>query len=50
MVRPFNAFATTLLIVGSGSVFVASGMDLAVTGMITPSACDPLISAGGVAD
>ncbi|QOQ73513.1 DUF1120 domain-containing protein [Pseudomonas poae] len=50
MARPLITLAATLIIMGAGSVFAASSTDLAVTGLITPSACVPTLSQGGVAD
>lgn len=50
MARPLSTLAATLMIMGAGSVFAASSTDLAVTGLITPSACVPTLSQGGVAD
>ncbi|MBH3367984.1 DUF1120 domain-containing protein [Pseudomonas carnis] len=39
-----------LLLVMTSSVFAASSVDLTVKGLITPSACTPSLSQGGVAD
>ncbi|MFL1504653.1 DUF1120 domain-containing protein [Pseudomonas sp. S191] len=50
MIRPFSALATTLLIIGAGPVFAASSIDLTVQGLITPSACAPSLSSGGIVD
>lgn len=41
---------TTLLLTGAGSVMAASSVDLSVRGLITPSACEPALSSGGVYD
>ena len=40
----------TLLLAGSASAFAASSVDLTVTGLITPSACEPTLSNGGTVD
>ncbi|WP_263487802.1 DUF1120 domain-containing protein [Pseudomonas sp. REP124] len=39
-----------MLLAGSASAFAASSVDLTVTGMITPSACEPTLSQGGLVD
>jgi hypothetical protein len=39
-----------LLAAGSSAAFAASSVDLSVKGVITPSACVPTLSAGGVYD
>ncbi len=41
---------TSLLLVGAGNAMAASSVDLSVRGMITPSACEPSLSSGGVYD
>ncbi|MFL1504654.1 DUF1120 domain-containing protein [Pseudomonas sp. O64] len=50
MTRPFSTLAATLLMIGAGTVFAASSVDLTVKGLITPSACTPMLSQGGMAD
>ncbi|MBZ9781425.1 DUF1120 domain-containing protein [Pseudomonas sp. REP124] len=45
-----SCIATALLILGSTNVNAASSTDLSVTGKITPSACVPQLSNGGVVD
>ncbi|WP_448652832.1 DUF1120 domain-containing protein [Pseudomonas fluorescens] len=50
MIRPLASLAATLLFIGTSSVFAASSVDLTVKGLITPSACTPSLSQGGVAD
>ncbi|OPA93828.1 hypothetical protein BFW86_04550 [Pseudomonas fluorescens] len=42
--------AAVLLLAGASTVFAASSVDLSVTGSITPSACTPELSNGGVVD
>lgn len=44
------ALASTLLIAGTSSAYAASTVDLAVKGIITPNACTPTLSGGGVID
>lgn len=39
-----------LLLAMTSSVFAASSVDLTVKGLITPSACTPILAQGGVAD
>jgi type 1 fimbria pilin len=52
VIAPMNLFVTraALLLVFTPAVFAASNTDLTVKGSITPSACAPLISGGGVVD
>ena len=50
MARPLITLVATLLIIGAGPVFADSSTDLGVTGVITPGACKPALSQGGVAD
>jgi hypothetical protein len=47
-----NAFASRLLLtlLFAPSAFAASSTDMTVKGVIVPSACEPLISGGGVVD
>ncbi len=42
--------AASLLLAGASNAFAASSADLTVTGLITPSACTPGLSNGGVVD
>ncbi len=44
------AVASALLITGTAPVFAASTVDLTVKGIITPNACTPVLSGGGVID
>lgn len=44
------ALTGALLITGTTSVFAASTVDLTVKGIITPNACTPVLSGGGVID
>ncbi|MGX5796834.1 DUF1120 domain-containing protein [Pseudomonas sp. E2-15] len=46
----FALLSTTLLVTGASSVFAASSIDLTVQGLITPSACAPNLSSGGIID
>lgn len=39
-----------LLLTMTGAVFAASSIDLTVKGLITPSACSPSLSSGGIID
>jgi type 1 fimbria pilin len=39
-----------VLLASAGNAIAASSVDLTVKGSITPSACTPLLSSGGVAD
>lgn len=48
--KTLNALFATLLITGAGSAFAASSVDLTVKGLITPSACEPILSGGGNVD
>ncbi|MGY2259738.1 DUF1120 domain-containing protein [Pseudomonas sp. SDO55104_S430] len=50
MKTTFNTLFGAMLLAGSASAFAASSVDLTVTGMITPSACEPTLSRGGVVD
>lgn len=40
----------TLVLSGAGNAMAASSVDLTVRGLITPSACEPTLSSGGVYD
>ncbi|KAF1028746.1 MAG: Protein GltF [Pseudomonas sp.] len=46
----FKPLIACLLLTGSATVFAASSVDLTVTGLITPSACEPTLSNGGTVD
>ncbi|MGU9855970.1 DUF1120 domain-containing protein [Pseudomonas sp. LF245] len=48
--KTLNALFATLLLTGAGTALAASSVDLTVRGLITPSACEPTLSNGGVAD
>lgn len=52
VIAPMNLFVTraALLLLFTPAVFAASNTDLTVKGSITPSACAPLISGGGMID
>ena len=50
MNKPLVLLSTALLLTTASSAFAASSVDLTVKGLITPSACTPLISGGGVVD
>lgn len=50
MNAPCTLLTTALLLTGASSVFAASSVDLTVKGLITPSACTPSLSSGGVID
>ena len=50
MNKTLNSLFATLLITGAGNAMAASSVDLTVKGLITPSACEPSLSNGGVAD
>ena len=45
-----KALATALLISASAAAMAASSVDLSVKGVITPNACTPSLSGGGVVD
>jgi hypothetical protein len=49
MNKSLNILCTALLLTGASSAF-ASSTDLTVTGIITPAACTPSLSGGGVVD
>ncbi|WP_122802093.1 DUF1120 domain-containing protein, partial [Pseudomonas viridiflava] len=44
------AVASALLITGTAPAFAASTVDLTVKGIITPNACTPGLSSGGIID
>lgn len=46
----FTTLTGALLLAVSGGAFAASSVDLSVKGMITPSACTPSLSSGGLVD
>lgn len=50
MNKSLNTLFAALLIASAGNVMAASSVDLTVKGLITPSACEPNLSNGGVAD
>ncbi|WP_411381069.1 DUF1120 domain-containing protein [Pseudomonas sp. MPB26] len=41
---------TALMLTSAGTAMAASSVDLSVRGLITPSACEPTLSSGGVYD
>lgn len=50
MSKSLNTLMTALMLAGAGNSFAASSVDLAVKGLITPSACVPQIANGGTFD
>ncbi|WP_423749282.1 DUF1120 domain-containing protein [Pseudomonas sp. VD9] len=50
MKKPLAALATLVMLATSGAAVAASSVDLTVTGLITPTACTPSLSANGVVD
>lgn len=50
MKRLFNVMAVAITLGGVGQVVAASNVDLSVKGSITPAACTPTLSKGGVVD
>lgn len=50
MSKSLNTLFAALLLAGAGNALAASSVDLTVKGLITPSACEPALSNGGVAD
>lgn len=50
MNKTLNTLLGAMLLAGSASAFAASSVDLTITGMITPSACTPTLSNGGLVD
>lgn len=50
MSKSLNTLFAALLLASAGNVLAASSVDLTVKGLITPSACEPTLSNGGVAD
>jgi type 1 fimbria pilin len=45
-----KTLCAAVLLSGAGSAMAASSVDLTVKGLITPSACEPSLSSGGVYD
>lgn len=50
MNKTLNTLLGAMLLAGSASALAASSVDLTVTGTITPSACTPTLSSGGLVD
>jgi type 1 fimbria pilin len=50
MNKHLSLLTAALLLAGASSAFAASSTDLTVTGLITPGACTPTLSNGGIAD
>jgi type 1 fimbria pilin len=50
MNTPLSLLAAVLLLTGAPPALANSNTDLTVTGMITPSACEPSLSSGGVVE
>lgn len=50
MKQSLTLLAAALMLSGVSTSFAASSVDLSVKGMITPSACVPTLSGGGVVD
>lgn len=50
MNKRLSLLTTALLLTGASSAFAASSTDLTVTGFITPAACTPSLSGGGIVD
>lgn len=50
MSKSLNTLIATLMLTGASHTFAASSTDLTVRGLITPSACTPALSDGGVHD
>lgn len=50
MNKKLNLIAASLLMAGASNAFAALSAELTVTGLITPSACTPELSNGGVVD
>ena len=50
MSKSLNTLFAALLLASAGNVLAASSVDLTVKGLITPSACEPILANGGVAD
>lgn len=50
MSKSLNTLIVALMLTGAGHALAASSVDLAVRGLITPSACQPSLSNSGVYD
>lgn len=50
MKQSVSIITAALWLAGASSVWAASNVDLTVKGLITPSACTPLLSGGGVVE
>lgn len=50
MKHSVSTLTAALLLAGATPVLAASSVDLTVKGLITPAACTPVLSAGGVVD
>ncbi|WP_347904295.1 DUF1120 domain-containing protein [Pseudomonas purpurea] len=50
MNNKLSILTAALLLTGASSAFAASSTDLTVKGLITPSACTPTLSSGGIVD
>ena len=50
MSKSLNTLIATLMLVGASQALAASSTDITVRGLITPSACQPSLSNGGVHD
>ena len=50
MNKPLLVLSTALLLTSTSSAFAASSTNLTVKGLITPSACEPGLSSGGIVD
>ena len=50
MSKSLNTLFAALLLSSAGNVLAASSVDLIVKGLITPSACEPKLSNGGVVE
>lgn len=50
MSKSLNTLVAALMLAGATNTFAASSVDLTVRGLITPSACEPALSAGGQYD
>jgi len=50
MNKPLIALASALLLTGTCTAFAASTVDLTIKGIITPNACNPTLTGGGVID
>lgn len=50
MSKKLSLLTAALLLTGASSSFAASSTDLTVKGLITPGACNPTLSSGGIVD